>query len=432
MQPGTTNFELGEITWRSRPAAIVTGLNVEPGSYWSVIARSFTWSALASPYGVSSGAGRRRHRQHAAGARVDLQDRDRLGAGLLERRLRELLGRGLDLHVERQLQPRAVAGRVERDRRQRQLRPLGATGLDEHLVAVLAAQLLLVALLEAGQAVAVDVGGADDGGAGAGRIDAALLGDEREAGRPSAPRASSRPAASAWRTTSMCVPAFRSGFASLAYTDSGSRSSAAAIAFDDAGGIRQRHVRADRRRLVGDGELVPAPVDDVTAAGVQHDTRAVLGGGERDVVVVVDRPAGRRRARPTAASSSPHQSSSRRMRRLGLGARYGRARPCGGAGRRGRPARCGPGAVPRRSLRAHPHRLVGVDVGPDHARLLARTPRPRCAGGPSRATRAGSRVGHARRGAARRACRRRCWPAARGSGASRCRTAAAPTMPTIT
>ena len=34
----------------------------------------------------------------------------------------------------------------------------------------------------------------------------------------------------------MCVPAFRSGFASFAYTDSGSSSSAAAIAFDTPAG----------------------------------------------------------------------------------------------------------------------------------------------------------------------------------------------------
>ena len=57
MQPGTTNLERGEITLRSRPAAIVTGLKVEPGSYWSVTARSLTWSGVASPYGVSRAPG---------------------------------------------------------------------------------------------------------------------------------------------------------------------------------------------------------------------------------------------------------------------------------------------------------------------------------------------------------------------------------------
>ncbi len=59
---------------------------------------------------------------------------------------------------------------------------LGAARADEHLVPVLAAELLLVRLLEPGEAVAVDVGDADDGGARAARVDAAVLGGERQAG----------------------------------------------------------------------------------------------------------------------------------------------------------------------------------------------------------------------------------------------------------
>jgi hypothetical protein len=56
-QWGISNIVAGVIIPTASPAATVSALNVEPGSYWSAIARIRTSSAVACPYGRLPGPG---------------------------------------------------------------------------------------------------------------------------------------------------------------------------------------------------------------------------------------------------------------------------------------------------------------------------------------------------------------------------------------